>query len=930
MKVIFTFLSLFFLITPKAISLPVFPAPSDVPPCNIDLGPDVTVCTNAVFTLNPHPKSGGNYTWTGGPGLSCYNCPSPTFSGLGVGVYTYIATVNAPTCNASDTLRITVINGQSPQYFIAPDQGICAGDSVALGGPAVQGTFYNWYSAPPGFGSSLANPKVKPANMTTYYLSASNSSCPLAVLDSVRITPVTLNLQINPTDTVRLCQGRSRTIQATVSPAGQPVTWTPSTGLQIGANGTSVIASPLSSTLYTATAALGGCVRQRSIYVAVDSMPADLDIRPADTTICQGATVTLASPAFDPDAFPKITFKWNPLTGALSPDGLSTLIVQPTVTTAYRRITRNGECVDTALAVVKVVQPAQIIVMPSDTMICQGNNVDFSINPTPGVTGITWSPTSGLSCTSCNNPSATPSASTIYTVSGSFQGCTVTATANITVQPNAPLKFPDDVQLCLGDSVRLNEIFDPAASYVWTSTHPGFGTVTKPDPSYTPTQTATYYVQTDNGCLKSDSIRIFVSAASLTVTGDTTICKNFSVPLVATVSLPGPVQWRNDLTGTIVSTMAATTVAPSVTTDYTAIYSFGDNCQLTGTVRVTVDGEAPEIIFPTDVELCPGENLTLNFGPVLPNSGYTWTANPPDLSLVPTAATPTVSPSQNTSYAVTATLGNCSVSRQIDVTRYSGTLAVSPDTTICSKTKAEIEATGTGIGGEYEWNSGEKGSSISIMPDQTTVYTVTFTYGDNCVLMDSVQVNVKPGFSLSLDCFPDTTRLPIGTEVTLIAIVDPPQDLSNFLLRWEEITIDNKLLPFTTESIEVVPSSNDSSVTYMLTATSPNGCSQVIFKKFDLIYPIDQFPNAFTPDGDGNNDVFKMVDQLKGLSYVDRMEIFNRWGQRIFESTDPDAFWDGTVQGKPAPSDVYIFRIWWRRGDNALQIQSKGDLLLIR
>ncbi|MCB0534308.1 MAG: gliding motility-associated C-terminal domain-containing protein [Lewinellaceae bacterium] len=930
MKVLFTFLSFLFLIPLQAIPLPVFSENFDAPPCDIDLGPDVTVCTNAVFTINPHPKSGGTYTWTGGPGLDCYNCPSPTVSGLGVGVYTYIATVAAPNCNASDTLRITVINGLSPQYTIAPDQGICAGDSIEIGGPAMPGTFYNWYSVPPGFGSSLANPKVKPAGMMTYYLSASNGSCPLTVLDSVRITPVTLNLQINPNDTIRLCQGRSRTIQATISPAGHPIAWTPTTGLQIGANGTSVIATPLTSTLYTATAELGGCVRQRGIYVAVDSMPADLDIRPADTTICKGATVTLGSPAYDPVAFPTITFKWNPLTGALSPDGFATLIVQPDVTTPYRRITRNGECLDTALAVVKVVPAAQIMVMPSDTMICQGQKVDFSISPTPGVTGITWSPASGLSCTSCNTPSATPSASTMYTVSGSFQGCTVSATANINVHPNAPLKFPDDVQLCPGDSVLLNEIFDPLASYEWTSTHPGFGTVIKPNPSFHPTQTATYFVKTDNGCVKTDSVRIFVTAASLTVDGDTTICKNFSVPLTAMVSIPGSIQWRNDLTGGIVSTMSATTVTPSVTTDYTAIYSFGDNCQLTKTVRVTVDGEAPQIIFPLDVRLCPGENLTLNSGPVLLNAVYSWTANPLDPSLIPTAAAPTVSPNQNTTYAVTATLDNCTVSQQIEVTRYSGTLSLSPDTTICSKTKATIKATGSGIDGKYQWNSGEKSASIDILPDQTTVYTVTFTYGDNCVLEDSVQVNVVPGFSLSLDCFPDTSQLPIGTEVTLIAIVDPPQNLSNFLFRWEETTIDTKLLPFNTESIDVTPSSNDSSVIYTLTATSSNGCSQVVFKQFKLIFPIDDFPNAFTPDGDGNNDVFKMVDNLKGLSYVDRMEIFNRWGQRIFESTDPDAFWDGTVNGDPAPSDVYIFRIWWRRGDDALQIQSKGELLLLR
>mgnify|MGYP002624293983 CR=1 FL=1 len=389
MKVIFTLL-----IIPLAQTI--FGNNSPEASCVINLGPDVTVCTKAEFTLNPHPDPSNTYSWTGGPGLSCYDCPSPVVSILIPGVYTYIATATAPNCSASDTIRITVLSGESPQYEISETRGICAGDSVSLSGAAVPGTFYNWFSVPPGFASALANPKVKPAGMTTYYLSASNSSCPVPVLDSVTIIPVTLNLQVSPADTVRLCRGKSRTFQATVSPAGQQVIWSPMAGLQVSGNGATAVATPQVSTQYTATASLGGCVRQRTVFVAVDSLPNILKVQPADTTICQGEKVILTSAGvYDPASFPKITFKWTPLSGTLTPDTAYSLAVQPAITTVYRRITRNGVCADTAMALVRVVPAAQMTVVPADTSICPGHSVDLKLTYTPGVTDIKWSPTTG-------------------------------------------------------------------------------------------------------------------------------------------------------------------------------------------------------------------------------------------------------------------------------------------------------------------------------------------------------------------------------------------------------------------------------------------------------------------------------------------------------------------------------------------------------
>lgn len=903
--------------------------------CDLNLGPDVLVCNNARFTLNPNPIP-GTYQWSGGAGLSCPDCPSPEVSGLTTGVYTFIATITTPDCTGADTLLVTVINGQSPQYEISADRGVCQGDTVQLGGAAVAGTFYNWFSAPAGFGSFDENPSTVVAGPTTYYLSASNGSCPLQVLDSVKITPVLLELQLAPTDTVRLCRGRSRTLQATVNPAGTPLSWSPlAAGLQVNPNGVTAVATPLNSTLYTVTASLDGCVRERRVFLAVDSLPFDLKIRPADTTICQGAEVVLQSPLYNSIDFPGISFKWTrtPQTTLLTPDSLLNIAVQPGQTTLYRRITRFGVCADTSSAVVQVVPTAQFIATPAQSTICPGESVGIKLTYSPGVTGITWSPAAGLSCTTCDSVLARPVVTTTYTVTGTNQGCPVSASVTVELKPLAPVQFPSDVNLCLGDSVVLNEVFDPTASYAWTSTHPGFGTDTLPNPTFRPTETATYVVTTNNGCIGRDSVRITVNSAALTTSNDTTICRNAPLVLTAMTSIPGTAfQWLNAQAGLVEGTVRTLSVMPSQTTPYVAFFTYGDGCLLTDTVLVTIAGEAPQIVFPSDRQLCPGETIGLNLGPVLPGSEYTWSANPPDPTLVFDDENPEVTPAQNTIYTVTATLGNCVITRSVDVLAYTATLTVTPDTTLCAESKIELTALGSDPNGRYAWSTGEAAASITKTPAGDTIFIVAYTFGDTCTLRDTVRVDVVPTFTLDIQCVPDTNAIAIGTTVSLTAAVTPAQNLSNFTFVWQETTVDTKTLPFTTETIDVMPATNDTvgaAVRYTLIATSPSGCVKVSEKTFRLIFPRVRFPNAFTPDGDGNNDQFRMV-VLEGSAQVERLEIYNRWGGLIFESTDPNATWDGTSNGKPVPSDVYIYRMMWRRGDGALQPVVKGDVSVLR
>lgn len=908
--------------------------------CSINLGPDVIVCNHAKFTLNPHPVT-GNYFWSGSLGLDCYNCPSPKVSGLTTGAYQYFVAVTAPDgCVAFDTLLVTVINGEAPQYEIAASREICAGDTIALGGQGFSGNFYNWFSNPVGFVDTSANPKAKPNTPTTYYLSVSNSTsnCNIPTLDSVTVTPVALTLQITPIDTV-LCLGKSATFLAVVNPAGQKIVWLTAPGLQTNTNGTIAEATPLASAAYTASATLGGCTRTRQVFISVDSLPGNLAIDPATDTICKGETLTLTSHLqYDSSDYPNLSFLWSPALGAISPLDKADLNIRPDQSMQYRRVTRNGACTDTAFTRIEVIPAAQLEISPAESEICPGDSVKLKISYTPGVSGIKWSPAAGLSCTNCDSTWAYPAVSQTYTVSGTYKGCPAGDTARINLKPLAPLQFPQKQRLCPGQSVRLNELYDTAATYTWTSTHPGFGMMVDTSPVFAPTQSAWYYVTANNGCLRHDSIQItLVQEATLQVEGDT-ICKNDKTTLTAITSLAGQIQWKNDLTGQLIGSGPTIEVSPEQTTTYTIVYTYGgtDSCQIVKQVAVKVEGETPVIVFPAVANICADDSLILNTGPQLPLSMYTWSANPadPSLNLQALSAFPKVSPGQNTTYTVTASNGNCSVTKMVDVTVAKATLKVSAKQTICAGDPVTITAAGVSTpSGSYEWDSGETTPSITKSPTTDTAFVVTYVFnGGKCELKDTAEVDVVKSFSATIQSVPDTNQLDVGTSATLIAVVSPPSNLSNYTFVWEEITVDTKVLPADGESVDVVPSSNDTvagEVRYRVTITSPEGCVRVAEKVFKLIFPLVRFPNAFTPNGDGDNDRFEMIVP-QGLAFVERMEIYNRWGQKVFQSTAPDAAWDGMAGGKEAPTGVYAYRVWWRRGDGALQMQAKGDITLLR
>lgn len=881
------------------------------------MSPPITVSGDTV-SCNGQPvqlqvNGGVAYAWVPAAGLSCNTCPNPV--ALPLQTTTYQVEVIGVCQALTDSVTVTV----GPVLSVSADTAICIGQSVVLAQNVPQpGVSYIWSPDDGSLSDPMApNPIATPSQTTTYTLTADNGICVETRLVTVAV--VALELSLNASADTAVCKGQSLTFTASVSPTGVPILWSPLTDLLVQPGGEQVVATPVNSIIYTATVAQPGCVRKQEVVVRVDSLPFNTAIFPQDTSVCAGQQVLLFSPPYSGAQFPDLQFSWSDSRGQVFPNSQYFLVASPNETTTFYRQMSKGACVRTDSAIVNVFPIPVLSIEPQNPQICVGETIGLNVNGATGLSNPSWSPLTGLSCILCTNPTASPAETTTFQFSASVaNGCT--ANASVTVEVNTPpiYTFPNDT-LCAGQSILLNGVEDPTAEYSWSSFPPGFSS-TAAQPSDTPAQTTTYFVTIENGCTVQQQFTVqVVPSANLTLSEDLTVCKGTSAQLTASASFPGSFQWSNGATGQVIS------VKPNETTTYNLIYRYplpSPHCEIKDSVTVNVQGEVAQVQFPADTLLCPGEGVLLNS---VETSGamYSWTSNPPIFSSNE-AIPPVFYPDQTARYFVSTVLGSCSLTYRVDIAVFNPQLKVNNDTTICVGETVRLSANAL-LTGEYWWEPGGTEPTFVDTVYATTQYALRFSFGEGCELRDTVTVNVLPNFSLEIVANPSDGTINAGDMVELDALVKPVQNLNGFTFNWFENSFD---LLGTGKTIQAMPSTSDTIVTYTVVAQSPNGCLQQATLLFRVVQPNVQIPNAFTPNGDGANDFFGLA-LIEGVANVEKMEIYSRWGQKVFESRDPKARWDGTIEGDFAPSDVYVYVIFWRGGNGALRFE-KGEVTLLR
>jgi gliding motility-associated-like protein len=224
-----------------------------------------------------------------------------------------------------------------------------------------------------------------------------------------------------------------------------------------------------------------------------------------------------------------------------------------------------------------------------------------------------------------------------------------------------------------------------------------------------------------------------------------------------------------------------------------------------------------------------------------------------------------------------------------------------PDTSICLGDSVLLIGTWIGSPGTTgEWqdslgNTISTNDSIYVTPGNTSDY-IFFVQDANCQHEDTVTVTINPlpfaDAGPDIDMFAGTTEMIGGT----------PTGPAGSDYAW----IPSTNLNDSTLSNPSVSPPDTTSGWYTVFVTDTNGCVGVD-SMFVNVLPEITFPNGFSPNGDGLNDVWEIDFITQFEESV--VEVYNRWGELLFRSVGYDVPWDGTYNGKPVPVGTYYYVI---------------------
>lgn len=383
----------------------------------------------------------------------------------------------------------------------------------------------------------------------------------------------------------------------------------------------------------------------------------------------------------------------------------------------------------------------------------------------------------------------------------------------------------------------------------------------------------TYSYANSLGCQDDTIMQVTVNPIPIANAGqDTTICLGQPAFLAATGG--NTFLWS---TGNVTPSI---TVNPVIqTTYYVTVSQFGCSNDDSVTVFVNV---IPVADAGTDVDICIGANVTLTASG---GTNYEWNTVPPVY-----VEQITVVPMVTTTYVVTVSddIG-CSDSDDVTVDVHDIPLiwTAPGGPAICRDSSIVITANGAV---SYSWDpvaglSSPSGTIVTASPTITTTYSITGTSFYGCVGYGSVTVTVYPTPTPKIS---DSTYLCLGETLTLDA---GRFDGWHWYL-WNDGS--------STQRINI-----DYPGLYWVKVANP-GCSvtdTIIVNQCTEIW----VPNAFTPNGNYVNDVFKAQASTEFEEF--HLYIYSRWGQQVFESDNIHIGWDGTYKGTICPEGVYIWVI---------------------
>ncbi len=885
------------------------------------------LCDGLTVQFENHSINGNKYTWyfdfLNNQNLTD-TVKNPKFTYSKAGTYQVVLVVENGSCK-HDTLKSVIVI--DPQ--LKPDFGFtldCKGglniklhDSSTASGQIVK---WHWKltGAKDTLFSTAQNPEFTLANDGKFIIEleiTDENGCTASIAKTIDATIIDVELE---SDSLSICQGDSVRLVKNPNPRLN-YNWDPKTSLDLS-DPSNPIAFPKVNTTYSVTISDGPCVEVKKILVKVrDKITISIQ---GDTSVCNGMTTLIAS------SNTATMFIWSN-----SPHFLPVIHMGDTLKTNitgtqtfYVKGGKNDQCPDSSFITVhdhsiKLKYNKEETICSEDTIVLNlinlnpGDQLDIVWEDNPIIIG----PRDVL------NPKIycpTPGKYVLYFKVKNQFNCELNDSIIITavLPPNPDFEIENE---CGSLTIKVSTTH--SGKIKWTFGD-GVGTSSEKSTSYTYKNPGKYTVclEVDLVCTRSLCKEITVVELKSDLRDTVLSCFGESVYLNPNGNPDYLYEWTPE-TGLDNPKSYNPLATVSVTTKYYVKIRdphFPDACFLIDSITVFVPPFL-EITSGPDTVLCEKTKLTLCVFANLSGSEFEWC----DQNNHPIGKSNKVEVhiDSSTYFIIKASDEfGCSLRDTVNVELLELIAKIEGDDIICIGDSVKLRILNlSNQKYSYEWHPKEAiigsntDSIICVFIDKTSTFSVTIKNEYGCIweLTKTIQVN-NPQLSLTVTANP-TTIVP-GLKTQLTATYNPGW---KYLWSPQNGTLSDSSIYNPVAFPKVT-------TTYTVTVTDENGCTAVdsititVQTCFESVF----IPNAFSPNFDRVNDVLYVRSRPNTLTKME-LVIYNRWGQKVFTTTDINTGWDGQYNGELLKPDVYGYGLLFTCHEN-IEYSKKGNISLLK
>jgi large repetitive protein len=636
--------------TSSATQVTIIPSPG----ASITASGPTAFCEGGSVLLNANTGTGLSYTWLK-DGSAIPGATASSYMATQAGSYRVIVTNTSPCSDTSTVTVVTVSTGPGASITAGGPTVFCSGASVVLTANAGAGLSYTWLrdgSVISGAISQSYTAKQEGSYRVIVTLAASCSDTSAATVVTILQGPGASITAAGPTS---FCAGGSVELNANTG-TGLSYTWLKNGGVIPGATAVNYTVTESGDYRVVVTGASPCSDTSSTIVVTITGAPGADITAGGPTTFCAGGSVVLNA-----NTGAGFTYRWQK-------DGVDI----PAATNAgylamqagsYRVIVTNtGNCSDTSAAVTVVIHDAPTVSAGADVVICAGGSTVIGQIATGGAGPYLyrWNPAEGLSNAFINQPTASPSVTTLYILTVSdANGCAGRDSVTVTVRraPLSEITPVGPITLCSGDSVELSA--PPGMStYNWLPNGETSRTiVVKSAGSYTVEVTDGF------GCqARSQPVQVSVSGRpSSVIAGPVAVCPNsearYEVPAESAVQYAWVVTNGTILSGASTASLRVRWGASGFGIVQVTVTNPATGCSSSEADTVQIRSTLQPKILPVRPAICAGGSVELDAGPGY--ASYAWSSG---------QTTRTITARNAGRYIVTVDDGSgCSGSDTVDV-----------------------------------------------------------------------------------------------------------------------------------------------------------------------------------------------------------------------------------------------------------------------